>query len=121
MEAVGIHDITEKLRVRRAEPAVKEDGKERVPSRVQPLGVGGKHPRARMRSRLRRPEEAVLVPQHHRLKLRGGRRRLLPKRLESQRPRRFQSLPPPPFPPPGPGGGRKKADGGGGAGGFSPR
>src|SRR4051812_29311948 len=46
-----------------------------------------------MRSRLRRPEEAVLVPQHQRIKLRGERRRLLPKRFETQRLDRFHGLP----------------------------
>src|SRR4051812_41577590 len=46
-----------------------------------------------MRSRLRRPEKAVLVPQHQRIKLRGERRRLLPKRFEPQRLGRFHGLP----------------------------
>src|SRR4051812_45081816 len=71
VEAIGVHDFTEELRVRRAEPAVEEDDEERIPGRVLLLGVGGKHPRARMRSRLRRPEEAVLVPQLHRTELGG--------------------------------------------------
>src|SRR4051812_27426644 len=71
VEAIGVHDFTEELRVRRAEPAVEEDDEERIPGRVLLLGFGGEHPRARMRSRLRRPEKGGLVPQPHPAQLGG--------------------------------------------------
>src|SRR3954462_6501119 len=77
MEAIGVHDVAEELRKGRAETAIEEHNEERVPSRIFLPGDGGKHPRARMRSRHRRPEEAELVPQDHRVELRGKGRPFL--------------------------------------------
>src|SRR4051812_48999234 len=74
-----------------------------------------------MRSRLRRPEEAVLVPQHHRVKLRGKRCRLLPKRFKPQRLGRFRGLPLCLIALRGHGGSRRRAYGVGDAGGFRGR
>src|SRR3954464_7196428 len=71
-----------------------------------------------MRSRLRRPEEAVLVPQHQSVKLRGERRRLLPKRFEPQRLGRLHGLPLRLVALRGHGGGGRGVVGVGGAGGF---
>ena len=70
-EPVGVHNIAEKLRERRAEPAVEEQGEERVSIQSRFPSGGWKYLRARMRSRLRRPEEVVVLLQLLRVKLRG--------------------------------------------------
>src|SRR3954470_11966897 len=67
MEAIGVHDVAEELRKGRAKPAIEEHSKEGVPGRILLLGDDGKHPRARMRSRHRRPEEVEPIPQVHRV------------------------------------------------------
>ena len=72
-EPVGVHDIAEKFRERRAEPAVEEQREERVSIRSQFRSSSWEYLRARMRSRLRRPEEVVVLPQLLRGKLGGGR------------------------------------------------
>ena len=55
-EPVGVHDIAEKFRERRAEPAVEEQCKERISIWSPFQSGGGEYLRARMRSRLRRPK-----------------------------------------------------------------
>ena len=124
-EATCVHNITEELREGRAEPAIEEQGKERVPANWSfSPGDGGEYPRARMRTRLRRPEEVVILPQLLRGELGGGGFPLLSQRREPLRLGRFmpfplsafgamaevemalEDLPVPPEPPeaPGPGG-----------------
>src|SRR3954462_789936 len=71
VEAIGVHDVAEELRKRRAKPAIEEHNKEGIPGRILLLGDGGKNPRARMRSRHHRREEVEPVPQLHRVELRG--------------------------------------------------
>src|SRR3954462_7195086 len=73
VEPVGVHDVAEKFRKRRAEPAVEEQSEEGIPCRSLFPGGGWKNPRARMRSRHRRPEEVIILPQLLRVELgRGG-------------------------------------------------
>ena len=62
-ETVGVHNIAEKLRERRAEPTVEEQGEERISIWSHFPINSWKYPRARMRSRLCRPEEVVILPQ----------------------------------------------------------
>ena len=52
-EPVGVHNVVEKLRERRAEPAVEEQGEERISIWSRFPSGGWKYLRARMRSRLR--------------------------------------------------------------------
>ena len=61
-EPVGVHDVTEKFREGRAEPAVEEQRKEGVSIRSQFRSGSREYLRARMHSRLRRPEEVVVLP-----------------------------------------------------------
>ena len=64
MEPVGVHDVTEELREGRAEPAVEEQREEGVSlwSPFRSRSGGGEYLGARMRSRLRRPEEVEPLP-----------------------------------------------------------
>ena len=71
VEPVGVHDIAEELRERRAEPAVEEQGKEWISIWSHFPSGGWKYLRARVRSRLRRPEEVVVLPQLPRGELGG--------------------------------------------------
>src|SRR3954463_14558064 len=68
VEPVGVHDVTEKLRKGRAEPAVEEQGEERVPGGSLFPSGGWEYPRARVRPRRRRLEEVVELLQLFRLK-----------------------------------------------------
>src|SRR4051812_31812505 len=71
-EPVGVHNITEELRQRRAEPAVEEQGEKGVSSWSHFPSDGWKYLRARVRPRLRRPEEVVVLPRSLAASL-GGR------------------------------------------------
>ena len=71
-EPVGVHNIAEKLRERRAEPAVEEQGEERISVWSCFPSGGWEYLRARMRSRLHRPEEVEVFPQLPRGELGGG-------------------------------------------------
>ena len=75
VELVGVHNIAEKLRERRAEPAVEEQSEERISVWSHFPSGGWEYLRARVRSRLRRPEEVVVLPQLLRTELRGKRAR----------------------------------------------
>ena len=93
VEPVGVHDIAEEFRERRAEPAVEEQGEERVSIwSLLPSG-GGEYLRARMRARLRRLEEVVVLPQLLRDKLGGEDGPLLPQRRKPLRLGRLHDLP----------------------------
>src|SRR3954462_1269778 len=70
VEPVGVHDVIEEFRKGRAEPAVEEQGEERVPSGSLFPSSGWEYLRARMRWRHRRPEEVVVLLQLLRRKLR---------------------------------------------------
>src|SRR4051812_13158273 len=69
---VVFHDIAEKFREGWAEPGVEEQGEERVSSWSHMSGGGWKYLRARVRPRLHRPEEVVVLPQLPRGELGGG-------------------------------------------------
>ena len=84
-EPVGVHDVTEKFREGRAEPAVEEQRKEGVSVRSQFQRGSWEYLRAQMRSRLRRPKEVVVFPQLLRAKLRGEDGPLLSQRREPLR------------------------------------
>src|SRR3954467_14072765 len=71
-EPIGVHDITEEFRKGRAEPAVEEQGEERVPSGSLSPSGGGDFLRARVPPRFRRPKEVVVLPQPPRSELGGG-------------------------------------------------
>ena len=71
VEPVGVHDIAEEFREGRAEPAVEEQGEERISIWSRLPSGGWKYLRARMRARLRRPEEVIVLPQLLRGKLGG--------------------------------------------------
>ena len=93
VESVGVHDITKEIREWRAEPAVEEHDEERIPGNWSCLrGDGGEYLRARMRPRLRRPEEIVPLPQLLRGELRGESGPLLPQRLKPLRFGRLHSF-----------------------------
>ena len=92
-EPVGVHNVTEKLRERRAEPAVEEQREERVSIRSQFRSSSWEYLHTRMRSRLRRPEEVVVLPQLLRTELRGEEGPLLPQRREPLRLGRLHALP----------------------------
>ena len=77
-EPVGVYDVIEKFREGRAEPAVEEQREEGVPAWSQFRCCSREYPRARMRTRLRRPEEIVVLPQLLRTELRGEEGPLLP-------------------------------------------
>src|SRR4051812_48741282 len=62
-EPIGVHDVTEKFRKGQAEPAVEEQGEERVPSGSLLPSSGWEYFRARMRSHPRQPEEVVVLLQ----------------------------------------------------------
>ena len=81
-EPVGVHDVAKEFRERRAEPVVEEQREKGIPVRSQSRSGGWEYPRARMRSRLHRPEEVVVLPQLLRTELRGEDRPLLPQRRE---------------------------------------
>ena len=85
VEPIGVHDIAEEFREGRAEPAVEEQREEGVPIRSQFRSGSREYLRARMRSRLRRPEEVVVVPQLLRVKLRGEDGPLLSQRRKPLR------------------------------------
>ena len=70
-EPVGVHNVAEEFREGRAEPAVEEQREERVSIRSQFRSGSWEYLRTRMRSRLRRPEEVVVLPQLLRGKLGG--------------------------------------------------
>ena len=63
MESIGVHDVAEEIREGRAEPAIEEQCEEGVPIRSQFRCCSREYPRARMRTSLRRPEEAEVLPQ----------------------------------------------------------
>ena len=92
-EPVGVHDIAEEFREGRAEPTVEEQREEGVPVWSQSRSAGQEYLRARMRSRLRRPEEIVVLPQLLRVKLRGEDGPLLLQRREPLRLGRLHALP----------------------------
>ena len=71
VEPVGVHNVAEKFRERRAEPAVEEQREEGISIRSPFRSGGGEYLRARMRSRLRRLEEVEPLPQPRRVKLGG--------------------------------------------------
>ena len=81
-EAVGVHDIAEELREGRVETAIEEQREEWVPVWSQLRSSGREYPRARMRTRLRRPKEVEVLPQLLRAELGGEDRPLLPQRRE---------------------------------------
>ena len=93
VESVGIYDVAEEFRERRAEPAVKEQCEERVSVwGLLPSG-GGEYLRARMRAHLRRPEEVEVLPQLLRGKLGREDGPLLPQRRKPLRLGRLHDLP----------------------------
>ena len=74
VEPIGVHDVAKEIREWRAEPAVEEHGEERIPVSWSCLrGDDGEYLCARMRPRLRRPEEIVPLPQLLRGELGGGK------------------------------------------------
>src|SRR3954465_9873915 len=81
-EPVGVHNIAEEFRERRAEPAVEEQGEEGISSWSHFPSDGCKYLRARVRPRLRRPEEVVVLPQLLRGELGGEDGPLLSQRRE---------------------------------------
>ena len=93
VEPVGVHDVTEKFREGRAEPAVEEQREERVSIRSQFRSGSWKYLCARMRLRLHRPEEVVVLPQLLRGKLRGEDGPLLSQRREPLCLGRLHALP----------------------------
>ena len=84
-EPVCVHDVTEEFREGRAEPAVEERHEEGIPVRSQSRSGGREYLRARMRSRVRRPEEVVVLPQLLCVKMRGEDGPLLSQRRELPR------------------------------------
>src|SRR3954464_7638374 len=84
-EPVGVHDVAEKFRKGQAEPAVEEQGEERVPSGSLFPSSGWEYLRARMRSRPRRIEEVVVHLQLFPSKLRREDCPLLSQRREPLR------------------------------------
>ena len=92
-EPVGVHNVAEEIREWRAEPAVEEQGEERISIWSHFPRGGWKYLRARMRSRLRRPEEVVVLLQLLCTELRGEEGPLLPQRREPLRLGRLHNLP----------------------------
>ena len=92
-EPVGVHDVAEEIRKGRAEPAIEEQCEERVPAWSQCQSCSREYPRARMRTRLRRLEEVVVLPQLLCTELRGEEGPLLPQRHEPLRLGRLHALP----------------------------
>ena len=85
VKPVGVHDVTEKFRKGRTEATIEEQREERIPVWSPCRSGGGEYLRARMRTRLRRPEEVVVLPQLLRTELRGEEGPLLPQRREPLR------------------------------------
>ena len=93
VEPVGVHNVAEKLGERRADPAVEEQREEGISIRSPFRSGGGEYLRARMRSRLRRPKEVVILPQLLRGELGGEGCPLLSQRREPLRLGRLHDLP----------------------------
>ena len=93
VERVGVHNVAEKLRERRAEPAVEEQGEERISIWSRLPSGGWKYLRWRVRSRLRRPEEVVVLPQLPRGELGGEDCPLLSQRRKPLHLGRLHNLP----------------------------
>src|SRR3954466_13121367 len=96
-EPVGVHNITEEFRERRAEPTVEEQGEKGISSWSHFPSDGWKYLHARVRPRLLRPKEVVVLPQLPRGKLGGEDCPLLSERLEPLRLGRLHGLPLPGF------------------------
>ena len=93
VESIGIHDVAEEIRERRAEPAVEEQSKKGVSVRSLLPSGGGEYLCARMRTRLHCPKEVEVLPQLLRTDLRGEEGPLLPQRREPLRLGRLHALP----------------------------
>ena len=93
VEPVGVHDIAEEFKEGRAEPVVEEQGEEGISVWSHFPSGGWKYLRARMRSRLRRPEEVVVFPQLLRGELGGEDCLLLLQRRKPLRLGRLNNLP----------------------------
>ena len=79
MKPVCVHDVAEEIEKGRAEPAIEEQWEEVVPfwAPLRSRSFGGEYLRARMRPRLRRPEEVKPLPQLLRGELGGKSARSL--------------------------------------------
>src|SRR6187399_3405518 len=92
MEAVGVHDIAEKVGKRRTKAAMEESCEEEVPAGIIVLGGGGIGSGPGMRLGLLGPEQVVLVPELPRAELRREDDVPLPQQGKPRRLLRFLLL-----------------------------